>query len=138
MSYFSILKIMKRLFFGAALVMLLFPAETGAQSPTVSQTIQATQTVRGQVCDVASGEVMIGVTITVENGVTLSTVSDNDGNFVISNVPVGRHSVRATYIGYEPVLLQVEPPTAFRFMVTRPRCCNGHQHGKRDTRLSGP
>ena len=106
MSYFSILKIMKRLFFGAALVMLLFPAETGAQSPTVSQTIQATQTVRGQVCDVASGEVMIGVTITVENGVTLSTVSDNDGNFVISNVPVGRHSVRATYIGYEPVLLK--------------------------------
>ena len=49
---------------------------------------------------------MIGVTITVENGTTIGTVSDSDGNFVIKNVPVGRHSVRATYIGYEPVLLK--------------------------------
>ena len=49
---------------------------------------------------------MIGVTITVENGTTMGTVSDTDGNFVINNVPVGRHSVRATYIGYEPVLLK--------------------------------
>jgi hypothetical protein len=71
-----------------------------------AQTNQAVQTVRGQVCDVASGEPMIGVTITVENGSTLATVSDVDGNFVINNVPVGRHSVRASYIGYEPVLLK--------------------------------
>ena len=49
---------------------------------------------------------MIGVTITVENGTTMATVSDVDGNFVINNVPVGRHSVRASYIGYEPVLLK--------------------------------
>ena len=71
-----------------------------------AQTNQAVQTVRGQVCDVASGEPMIGVTITVENGTTLATVSDVDGNFIINNVPVGRHSVRASYIGYEPVLLK--------------------------------
>ena len=49
---------------------------------------------------------MIGVTITVENGTTIGAVSDIEGNFVINNVPVGRHSVRATYIGYEPVLLK--------------------------------
>ena len=91
---------MKRLFLGAALIMLLFPAVAGAQ------TNQAVQTIRGQVCDVASGEPMIGVTITVENGSTMATVSDLDGNFEIKNVPVGRHSVRASYIGYEPVLLK--------------------------------
>ena len=68
--------------------------------------VQINQTVRGQVIDVASGEPMIGVTVTVENGTTLATVSDADGNFIINNVPVGRHSVRATYIGYEPVLLK--------------------------------
>ena len=74
---------------------------------TKAQNNQAVgQTVRGQVCDVASGEPMIGVTITVENGTTLSTISDVDGNFIIHNVAVGRHSVRATYIGYEPVLLK--------------------------------
>ena len=77
--------------------MLLFPTVTVAQ---------ATQTIRGQVFDVASGEPMIGVTITIENGTTMGTVSDTDGNFIIDNVPVGRHSVRATFIGYEPVLLK--------------------------------
>ena len=81
-------------------MMLLIPAVAGAQ------TNQAVQTIRGQVCDVASGEPMIGVTITVENGCTMATVSDLDGNFEIKNVPVGRHSVRASYIGYEPVLLK--------------------------------
>ena len=91
---------MKRLYLGASLMMLLFPVAAGAQ------TNQANQTIRGQVCDVASGEPMIGVTITVENGTTMATVSDVDGNFEIKNVPVGRHSVRATYIGYEPVLLK--------------------------------
>ena len=87
--------------------MLLLPSVMKAQlNQTVGQINQTTQTVRGQVCDVASGEPMIGVTITVENGITMGAVSDADGNFVINNVPVGRHSVRATYIGYEPVLLK--------------------------------
>ena len=85
---------MKRMYFGAVIAMLLLPSVMKAQIN------QATQTIRGQVCDVASGEPMIGVTITVENGTTLATVSDVDGNFVINNVPVGRHSVRASYIGY--------------------------------------
>ena len=116
---------MKRLFLGAALIMLLFPAVAVAQTDEVTQAMEQReksgarsgssesrqsstvgQIVRGQVCDVASGEPMIGVTITVENGTTMATVSDLDGNFEIKNVPVGRHSVRATYIGYEPVLLK--------------------------------
>jgi hypothetical protein len=50
--------------------MLLIPSEMRAQ---------AMQTVRGQVCDVASGEPMIGVTITVENGRTLGAISDAEG-----------------------------------------------------------
>ena len=94
---------MKRLFLGVTLAMSLIPSMMRAQ---INPTNQATQTVRGQVCDVASGEPMIGVTITVENGTTLATVSDLDGNFIIYNVPVGRHSVRASYVGYEPVLLK--------------------------------
>ena len=91
--------------------MLLIPAVAGAQAN------QAVQTVRGQVCDVASGEPMIGVTVTVENGSTLATVSDVDGNFEIKNVPVGRHSVRASYIGYEPVLLKEQLVTSGKELV---------------------
>lgn len=125
---------MKRLFLGAAIAMLLIPAVAGAQ------TNQAVQTVRGQVCDVASGEPIIGVTVTVENersseirqarldgrvvtfegeanGSTMATVSDVDGNFEIKNVPVGRHSVRASYIGYEPVLLKEQLVTSGKELV---------------------
>ena len=102
---------MKRLFLGAAIAMLLIPAVAGAQ------TNQAVQTVRGQVCDVASGEPMIGVTVTVENGSTMATVSDVDGNFEIKNVPVGRHSVRASFIGYEPVLLKEQLVTSGKELV---------------------
>ena len=79
------------------MMLLLLPAVAGAQ---------VVQTIRGQVCDVASGEPMVGVTITVENGITMATVSDIDGNFVIENVPVGRHSVKASFVGYEPVVLK--------------------------------
>ena len=89
-------------------MLLLFPLLSSAQT---------TQTVRGQVCDVASGEPMIGVTITVENGSTMSTISDNDGNFIIEQVPVGRHSVRATYIGYEPVVLKEQLVSAGKELV---------------------
>ena len=94
--------------------MLLYPAVAGAQT---KETAIISQTIRGQVCDVASGEPMIGVTITVENGMTLATVSDMDGNFVINNVPVGRHSVRATFIGYEPVLLKEQLVTSGKELV---------------------
>ncbi len=93
---------MKRLFLGAAMTMLMLLSSSVMRA----QTSQTTQTIRGQVYDIASGEPMIGVTITVENGITMATVSDIDGNFEIKNVPVGRHSVRASYIGYEPVLLK--------------------------------
>ena len=109
---------MKRMFLGAALMMLLGATEMMAQ---VSQT--AKQTIRGHVCDVASGEPMIGVTITVENGSTLATVSDTDGNFVINNVPVGRHAVRATFIGYEPVLLKEQLVSSGKELVLTLRMC---------------
>jgi len=107
---------MKRVIFGitALLIATIMTTQVKAQST------QTVQTVRGQVCDVASGEPMMGVTVTVEgdgayqssdgehrsSGITLASISDVNGNFVIANVPVGRHSVRATYIGYEPVLLK--------------------------------
>jgi hypothetical protein len=70
---------MKRLFYGAAMtMMLLLPAVAGAQ--------RVGQTIRGQVSDLASGEPMVGVTITVENGMTIGTISYAVGNLDINNV----------------------------------------------------
>ena len=67
---------------------------------------QVTQIIRGQVSDVASGEPMIGVTIQVEDLKGHGTISDADGNFVIADVPVGRHSIRASYVGYESLVMK--------------------------------
>ena len=115
---------MKRLFYEAAMsILLLIPSAVGAQVTSTTQTIQVTQqaqavqTIRGQVCDVASGEPMAGVTVTIENGITMGTVSDAEGNFVIENVPVGRHAVRATFIGYEPVVLKEQLLSSGKEMV---------------------
>ena len=117
---------MKKIVFMMTAVMAFAMMSSNAHAQTTETTpaIQTTQTIRGQVCDVASGEPMIGVTITVEDdgayqssGITLTTVSDIDGNFVINNVPVGRHSVRATYIGYEPVLLKEQLVTSGKELV---------------------
>ena len=47
----------------------------------------------------------------------MATVSDVDGNFEIKNVPVGRHSVRASFIGYEPVLLKEQMVTSGKELV---------------------
>ena len=64
---------------------------------------QTTQTIRGQVSDAASGEPMIGVTILVDDWTDRGATTDVDGNFVIEKVPVGRHTVKASYVGYEPL-----------------------------------
>ena len=104
---------MRKIVFRITAVMAVVMMAITAQA----QTNQTTQTIRGQVTDVASGEPMIGVTIQVENGITMTTISDTDGNFVIDNVPVGRHSVRASYIGYEPILLKEQLVTSGKELV---------------------
>ena len=104
------------------MTMLLIPAEAGAQTNSaIEQHSAIGQTVRGQVCDIASGEPMIGVTVTVENGSTLATVSDVDGNFEIKHVPVGRHSIRASFVGYEPVVLKEQLVTSGKELVVNLR-----------------
>lgn len=51
---------MKKIFFWMTALVIAITMAMEAKA----QTNQAVQTVRGQVCDVASGEPMIGVTIT--------------------------------------------------------------------------
>lgn len=64
---------------------------------------QSTQTIRGKISDGVSNTVLIGVSITVltADQKTFGAVTDANGQFRIDKVPVGRHTVRITYIGYE-------------------------------------
>lgn len=36
----------------------------------------------------------------------MGTTTDNDGKFVIKNVPVGRHDLQASFLGYEPTIFR--------------------------------
>lgn len=83
------------------LVALFFLWTTAAfaQQPT-------TQTIRGQVVDYDAQLPLPGANIVLPNTDPLiGTTTDVDGWFVLPDVPLGRHDVQISFIGYEPVIL---------------------------------
>jgi hypothetical protein len=68
---------------------------------------QRTQTVKGRILDADSREPLSGVTmiLMINNADKLGSISDDDGYFQIADVPIGRHSLTAQFIGYEKVVL---------------------------------
>jgi hypothetical protein len=82
-------------FLGWSLVLTL-----ACVSPAVAQTI--TGNISGRVTD-TSGGVLPGVTITVLNentGLTVTRVTDENGTYVATNLPVGAYSVSAELQGF--------------------------------------
>ncbi len=73
----------------------------------LSLTGQRTQTIRGIVVDNDSKYPLIGVNVTLANAGDnlLGASSDTDGTFRISNVPVGRHDLTFSYLGYKEVVM---------------------------------
>ncbi|WP_397546360.1 carboxypeptidase-like regulatory domain-containing protein [Rhodothermus marinus] len=61
--------------------------------------------IAGVVTDAATGDPLPGVNVTIE-GTTLGAASDIDGQYYILNVPPGRYTVRASMIGYQPVVVE--------------------------------
>lgn len=58
---------------------------------------------RGQVVDATTKQSLPGVTILVVN-TTRGAVTDVDGNFVIDKLVPNSYSIRATFVGYDPVI----------------------------------
>ncbi|MFK8274241.1 carboxypeptidase-like regulatory domain-containing protein [Capnocytophaga cynodegmi] len=66
------------------------------------------QTLKGKVFDQATHEPIMGATILIKNSnPAIGTSTDENGNFVISNLPVGRHNLQISFVGYETILTQV-------------------------------
>ena len=60
------------------------------------------QTIRGNITDKDAEYPLIGVTVMVVNdSLNLGTASDEDGNFTVENVPLGRQIIQVSYIGYK-------------------------------------
>jgi len=88
---------MKRL--NTLLLSLLLPFSLLAQV--------STQDIRGTITDKATQQPLVGATVQVSSvdppkGVT----TDIDGEFLIEGVPVGRHRIEVSYIGYEPYVVE--------------------------------
>jgi hypothetical protein len=66
---------------------------------------QLTQTLRGRVVDKESKYPLTGATVLIDESTSLGTISDTAGIFRISKVPVGRHAIRFSLVGYKEVLL---------------------------------
>ncbi len=77
-----------------------------AAAPAAVATAGGTGTIRGRVLDSANGEAMIGVTAVIKE-LGLYGVTDIDGNYVITNVPVGEHTVTYQITGYQPSATKV-------------------------------
>ncbi len=62
-----------------------------------------TQTIRGHISDAASGAALVGIRVVVvdDSSRRLGAVSDKHGNYRIQRVPLGRHSLRISAVGYQ-------------------------------------
>ena len=69
-----------------------------------------TGTIRGKVVDKNTEEPLIGVLVAATlDQKTQNRITDETGSFRIENVPVGRYTIRFSYLGYEEaVVTQLE------------------------------
>ncbi len=73
-------------------------------STVFSQTL--TQTIRGTVVDKDSKQPLTGATIiALETNPVIGSISNELGKFKLAEVPLGRYTLKASYLGYEDVLL---------------------------------
>src|SRR5205085_8289434 len=67
---------------------------------------QLTQTIRGTVVDKISNTPLPGANVVVLNFNPIKgTSTDMDGNFKLMQVPVGKQTLRITYVGYKDAML---------------------------------
>lgn len=74
---------------------------TAQTNSTTQQQKIFTQNVRGRVVDAESQQPLVGVLVVTQSDDQLNAITDGDGYYVISDVPVGRKSFFFQYIGYE-------------------------------------
>jgi hypothetical protein len=68
---------------------------------------EGTQVVRGTILDNVSESPIPGAKVVILNtNPILRTLTDSEGYFKISNVPIGRHDIVVTYMGYDNAVLK--------------------------------
>jgi hypothetical protein len=73
---------------------------------TVVGQVTTTGKIVGKVVDKATGEALIGATVSIIEQVRLGASTDVNGEYYILNVPVGTYSLAASFIGYRQVTMK--------------------------------
>lgn len=63
-------------------------------------------TIRGSVIDAVTKDPLPGANI-ILMGTSIGAASDNEGKFIIRNIPAGSYNIKASYVGYESSDLKV-------------------------------
>ena len=63
-------------------------------------------TISGSVLDAEARYPLLGATVQVLTAPELVTTADLDGRFQLTQVPLGRHALQVSFIGYEPRVLE--------------------------------
>ncbi len=71
-----------------------------------AQENKLTQSIRGVIIDHASGEPIPFVTVSLLDMPQVGATTDDDGKFELKNVPVGRHDLQSSILGYEPTVFR--------------------------------
>lgn len=83
------------------------PRQTSVDDENIPQSSgRPVQTLRGVVNDRASGHPIPYATIQLTDIPGLGMMCDSLGRFALPKVPVGRHSVQASFMGYEPATVR--------------------------------
>lgn len=62
-----------------------------------------TQNIRGTITDAVTGFPLIGATVVlVDSDPVVGTTSDLNGVFLLTNIPLGRQTIKISYLGYKP------------------------------------
>lgn len=60
--------------------------------------------IRGTVKDAETGQPLMGTNVVIQ-GTMMGSATDENGEFIILNIPVGKYSLVATYMGYQKVTI---------------------------------
>lgn len=62
------------------------------------------QTLRGIVTEATTGEPIIGATVVLKE-ISKGTITGTDGDYTISDIPTGRYTIEASYVGFNPMTM---------------------------------
>ncbi|MBL1215531.1 MAG: TonB-dependent receptor [Ignavibacteriae bacterium] len=81
----------------------------------LSSIIYSQNNISGNVADNDSGESLVGVNIIIV-GTNFGTTTDEDGNFIFTNIPSGNMEIKFSYVGYEDLVIEINLPYSEKFI----------------------